>query len=300
MEKISLIIPVYNAEKTLDRCLDSVVSQTYENLEIILVNDGSKDRSGKSCDKWAQKDDRIKVIHKENGGVSSARNIALKNLSGDYILWVDSDDFIELDYCQTLIDVAQKENADVVVARFTRSEELLKENDRYDEYKVYKKGKAYHDFLGIRISPNLWDKLYKKELFEEIYFSGNIGEDAYANSLIFQKDITVVVMKKYIGYHYILNDESITMKNADVWKESINVALKIKEDALRINKKYEKKANYKILYASLILYNGADKKELKEYARESIKRVILKQHFLFCTWQERKNIIKGFKVAFLN
>ena len=97
-EKISVIIPVYNVEKYLKRCLDSVINQTYKNLEIILVDDGSTDNSGKICDEYAKNDKRIIVIHKENGGVSVARNIGLDICTGDYVNFIDSDDWIDLKF----------------------------------------------------------------------------------------------------------------------------------------------------------------------------------------------------------
>ena len=91
-EKVSIIVPVYNVEKYLDKCIESIVNQTYRNIEIILVDDGSPDKCPEICNEWAKKDDRIKVIHKENGGLSSARNAALEIAQGDYITFVDSDD----------------------------------------------------------------------------------------------------------------------------------------------------------------------------------------------------------------
>ena len=100
---ISIIIPVYNAEKHLRRCVDSVLAQTHTNLEIILVNDGSTDGSEKICEEYRMKDSRITVLHKENGGVSSARNLALEHIRGDYVMFVDSDDWIEENMCGTMI-----------------------------------------------------------------------------------------------------------------------------------------------------------------------------------------------------
>ena len=94
---ISVIVPVYNVEEYLDRCIESIVNQTYKNLEILLIDDGSTDNSYNICDKWAKKDNRIKVVHKENGGVSSARNVGLDVATGDYIGFVDSDDYISID-----------------------------------------------------------------------------------------------------------------------------------------------------------------------------------------------------------
>ncbi len=107
---VSIIIPVYNVEEYLEQCLDSVINQTYKNLEIWLVDDGSKDSGGKICDKYKELDSRIRVIHKENGGLSSARNVALDLMKGEYVYFLDSDDFISLDLIETYIDLAEKYN----------------------------------------------------------------------------------------------------------------------------------------------------------------------------------------------
>ena len=101
---ISVIVPVYNVEKYLNKCIDSIINQTYKNLEIILVDDGSQDSSGKICDEYTKKDNRIKVIHKENGGVSSARNIGLNNATGEWIAFIDADDWVDEEYLQTLFN----------------------------------------------------------------------------------------------------------------------------------------------------------------------------------------------------
>ena len=112
-EKISIIVPVYKVEKYLDKCVRSIVEQTYKNLEIILVDDGSPDNCPAMCDEWARKDSRIAVIHKENGGVSSARNAGLAACTGDYVGFVDYDDWIEPDMYEYLLDISMKSNADV-------------------------------------------------------------------------------------------------------------------------------------------------------------------------------------------
>ena len=100
---ISVIVPVYNSEQTLNRCIDSILGQTYRNFELFLINDGSKDRSGEICDEYARKDSRVKVFHKENGGVSSARNVGLDNASGEWITFVDSDDRIGQNFLKNLV-----------------------------------------------------------------------------------------------------------------------------------------------------------------------------------------------------
>lgn len=119
MEKlVSIIIPVYNVEKYLAECIESVIRQTYTNLEILLIDDGSLDNSGKICDEYAQKDERIKVIHKENGGVSSARNVGLDMAKGEYIAFVDSDDLVEKEYIAAMYENMQENNSDLVFCRY--------------------------------------------------------------------------------------------------------------------------------------------------------------------------------------
>ncbi|MBR1540013.1 MAG: glycosyltransferase [Clostridia bacterium] len=114
-ELISIIVPVYKVEKYLDKCINSIVSQTYKNLEVILVDDGSPDSCGKMCDEWTQKDTRIKVIHKENGGLSDARNFGLDCAKGKYIQFVDSDDYIEKDMIEFLYKNLKENNADISI-----------------------------------------------------------------------------------------------------------------------------------------------------------------------------------------
>ena len=133
MKKVSIIIPVYKAEGYLNKCLESVVNQTYQNLEIILIDDGSPDNCPKMCDDWAKKDKRIKVIHKENGGVSSARNCALDKLTGDYICFVDSDDTIHPKYVEILIRNLKEANADISVCSWKKVNDINNPNNK--EYK---------------------------------------------------------------------------------------------------------------------------------------------------------------------
>ena len=104
---ISIIIPIYNVEKYMEKCLNSVVNQTYNNIEIILIDDGSKDKSREICDNYAKKDNRIKVVHKENNGVSSARNTGIDMSKGKYITFIDSDDYIDTDYIETLYKISK-------------------------------------------------------------------------------------------------------------------------------------------------------------------------------------------------
>ena len=112
---ISIIIPVYNVSKYLDKCLQSVVSQTYSNIQIILVNDGSTDNSGEICERWKKKDNRIEVIHKKNGGLSNARNVGIEKAQGKYLMFVDSDDIISIDLCEMLHSYLLGNSADLAI-----------------------------------------------------------------------------------------------------------------------------------------------------------------------------------------
>lgn len=148
MKKVSVIIPVYNVEKYLNECVDSVLSQTYQNFEIILVDDGSTDKSGDICDKYASDDDRIKVVHKENGGLSDARNCGLKEAQGEYIYFLDSDDFI----CETALEEAytkiEKEKCDFV---FFDALSFTDENSDYSIKQNYVRKYTYDTDKGIAV-----------------------------------------------------------------------------------------------------------------------------------------------------
>ena len=125
--KISIVVPIYKVEQYLDKCVNSLVNQTYKEIEILLVDDGSPDRSPKMCDKYAQEDPRIKVIHKVNGGLSDARNFGLKEVVGEYVLFVDSDDYIDVDTCEKFVSIMKDNKPDIVVGNAYR----LENNKKY-------------------------------------------------------------------------------------------------------------------------------------------------------------------------
>ena len=170
---ISVIVPVYNTEKYLHRCVDSIINQTYQNLEIILVDDGSTDSSGCICDEYAKKDERIKVIHKENAGQGVARNIALEYASGEYVGFVDSDDWIDPRMYQTLYTYAVKDQSDIVVCgRYLYWDDREKQPMFHLANPVVYSGREALVRLLIYdgIDSALCDKLCKKSLFKNICF----------------------------------------------------------------------------------------------------------------------------------
>ena len=227
MEKISVIIPVYNAENYVEKCVNSIFNQTYKNLEIILVDDGSTDNSGKIIDDLSRKDNRIKVIHKENGGASSARNEALKIATGDYISFVDSDDCIISDYYEYLYELIHKYNTDTAQCRFLRipseslddAEKILEEENSKIEIKekIITGKQAINIYYGVEEEPYIQEvvlmtKLYKRSMFDNLTFVvGKVHEDEFTTHKILFRCNKIAVSNKYI-YGYIQSDNSVMRK----------------------------------------------------------------------------------------
>lgn len=209
-DKISVIVPVYGVEPYLRKCLDSLVGQSYLNLEIILVDDGSPDRCGKICDEYAEKDSRIRVIHKENGGVSSARNAGLGIASGEWIGWVDSDDWVELDMFEYLLGNAQQAGAEIAVCSRV---------ERYKEHHIFRGWEETlilnrEEAMGLLLENDqmqnyLCDKLWKRELFRGIVFpEGKTFEDIAVMHRLFERASRVVCLPEW-KYNYYQRAGSI-------------------------------------------------------------------------------------------
>ena len=180
---VSLIIPIYMVIGYLDRCIDSIVNQTYGDLEIILVDDGSSDECAVKCDKWAKKDTRITVLHKPNGGQADARNYGMQIANGKYISFIDSDDYISEYFIGVMLTTALKRNSDIVVCDYVK----CFENGNYNEYHDDLAVSDYSTLRGLSalIDENpfhlhVWDKLYKREVIHGFHFEvGRIHEDVF-------------------------------------------------------------------------------------------------------------------------
>ena len=210
---VSVIIPVYNIEAYLDKAVQSVVSQTYDHLEIILVDDGSKDQSGLLCDRWKEKDSRIIVIHKPNGGLSSARNAALDICKGEYIYFLDGDDYISDDAIEVLLNDAVQTGADIVEAAYydVYNDQCYSSNAGEEKVKILSPSEAIKYILGDQSgSISAWSKLYAKKIFLEIRFmEGKIQEDLFALADIISKANSVAIEPKPV-YYYVHRKNSIT------------------------------------------------------------------------------------------
>ena len=195
--KISIIVPVYNIENYISTCVQSICNQTYNNLEIFLVNDGSTDHSRKICEFFAKKDKRIKIIDKKNGGLSSARNIAIDKTTGNYILFVDGDDYIERDLVELLVADALSNQADIATFSFTQfsDEDNVVVASKHNNHFVLPKEKALSFLLYQKnVTTSAWGKLYKKELFNSIrYPEGAICEDLPVTYRLFSQANTICI-----------------------------------------------------------------------------------------------------------
>lgn len=250
---ISVVIPVYNVEQYLPKCIESIMNQTYKNLEIILVNDGSTDGSQKICEEYKSIDNRIKIINKENGGLSDARNVGIDNSSGNYITFIDSDDYIDDDYVYTLYKSLISYNADMSIAshkiiypkriidkatdeKFCANSKKVLEKILYDE--------------GIDLSA--WGKLYKKSLFNNIKFpKGRLFEDSATTYRLIDESKKIAVNSKSV-YNYVIRKNSIS--NEMFSEKKMDLITSTMEMTEFIKKKYpelEKGCERRLMYAYL-------------------------------------------------
>lgn len=223
MIKVSVLVPVYNTKKYLDKCLESIINQTYRNLEIIIIDDGSNDGSSELCDKYSKNDKRIKVFHKKHEGVVSARKLAAKNTTGQYVISVDSDDYIELDMIQVLLDLAITNKADVVCSGYIKEKpnESVPKNHHIPSG-VYKDSKlneiyvnlAYSgEFYYAGIMPYICTKLIEKELYVKFQLivpqDIRTGDDLAVIFPLLLNAKCIVVNNEYKPYHYVKNQNSL-------------------------------------------------------------------------------------------
>ena len=221
--KISIIVPVYNTENQIRYCLDSILNQAYKNLEIIVVDDGTKDNAGNIAEEYSKKDDRIIVIHQENQGLSAARNAGLSVATGDYISFVDSDDVLKIDFYEYMIDVLKKENyPEIVQASFLRIDEdnienvenILEENEPEEEIKTMSNIEALEKLYGADQLEYVkfvvvWNKIYKKELYSSLRFpKGRNHEDEYTTYKAIYAAKRIAYSNRLV-YGYIQTKKSI-------------------------------------------------------------------------------------------
>ena len=208
---ISVIVPVYQVELYVRKCLDSIIEQEYENLEIILIDDGSTDGSSQICDDYKSKDKRIKVIHRENGGLSSARNAGIDIANGEYIAFIDSDDWVDPKYIEKLYSVCEIYDCDIAQCSYenviNEDDFIWKDKTGGNKQPMLYTGRefSYATYRLLSWECNLvWNKLYKKSLFEDIRFPvGKIHEDEFTTyKLVWKSDKVGVISDQLYYYRY--------------------------------------------------------------------------------------------------
>lgn len=225
---ISVIVPIYRVEEYLNQCIESIVNQTYSKLQIILVDDGSPDHCGEMCEDWARRDKRIKVLHKKNGGLSDARNAGLEVASGNYIAFVDSDDWIEPHMYETMLSVLIKENADLVACGIVDSypDKDVIHSSGYTVGESEKFLKMIYQNTTFPVSA--CNKLYKKNLWDDFEFPvGKLCEDAFTTYLLLDRASKIVQIPDGL-YHYRIRESSIMtskfkperMDEEEAWRQN--------------------------------------------------------------------------------
>lgn len=268
-EKITVIVPVYNVENYVREALDSVINQTYQNLEIIVIDDESKDSSGKICDEYAKKDSRITVVHQKNKGLSGARNTGLDLATGKYIMFLDSDDKFELDACENFYNEMEKTNADYVVGNYiyidddgTKWEKPVFDQEKYKEFKLSIEDYKNSFFI---MNSTVWNKIFRKSFLDElkIKFVERVpAEDAIFTTYCFIKSSNVYYMPKIMYNYRMRYTDSISNSCSKDYFMGINKAYKIIYENFKENDRLD---FYRFFYAksmNYILYKFIDSTRL--------------------------------------
>lgn len=280
MKKLSIIVPVYNVEDYVEECIKSLIQQKYKNIEIIIVNDGSKDNSLLICEKYAKKDSRIRIYTKENGGLSDARNFGLEKASGDYITFVDSDDYVSPNIYVIMIENLEKYNAQISCCNiFMTTNESIYEKHKIEQLTVFSSQEAISDLVDgdCLIDYASWNKVYRKELFKYIRFpKGKIYEDMHIMIPLFDM-CEKIILTPIPLYYYRQRELSITkmpfsIKNFDIisaYKEIIYYLDKIKSPLINAGENKLTMAKIELIWR----YSRAENESLKPYIKE-VKKTI--------------------------
>lgn len=286
-ELITIVVPVYNVENYLDKCVESIVNQTYKNLEIILVDDGSTDSSGKKCDKWVEKDSRIKVIHKENGGLSDARNKGIDIATGKWIGFIDSDDYIDITMFEKLYNACVENNCKVSSCGFLREFEDASRNERWTtkEDMLLDRDGMMEYLYKAAVGWGAWNKLYDISLFDDVrYPFGKTREDEYTTYKIFDKIDKLYYICECLYFYYQRGDSitgvSFSIKNLDSL-EALEQAMEYHSE--HGNKKYYDRALQEYIrdVCEFALKNnceGTEKQKIDEMLKKDAKDVLKNNH----------------------
>lgn len=253
--KVSIIVPVYNVEKYLRQCLNSIIGQTYKNIEIIVINDGSTDSSGNICDEYAKKDERIKIIHKQNGGLSDARNYGLKVMTGKYLLFIDSDDYVNLEYTEKLIEELIISGSDIVICDYFRLKNNILERVNIQQWPENEDVKQITQLmLCDYVNSHVWNKVYYSDLYHSIEFPfKKTYEDMYITYKIFDKSKKISYLKQPL-YYYRINKAGISLSPNP--QKAYDIFCAFKERYIFAKTKYPEVKDYCLNLATISAFNA--------------------------------------------
>ena len=281
---VSIIVPVFNVKKYLDQCVNSILCQTYNNLEVLLIDDGSTDGSGLICEKFAAEDERIQVFHGINRGLSAARNIGIQKSKGQWVTFVDSDDLVHPEMVETLLNAALEKKAQVIIGETITFIDDVKgfqfENDSNKGYTVKSEDcvSLLDNLLNNKMRKSIWGMLFNIELVRKVYFSeGRLYEDIPYLPLVLKKRPAVIWINKVI-YAYRINPESITHREID--KKSVDRIIMKELQVRRIERFFPELRALAIggLYADCMVWwmkaDESDDIEAGNYLKQAIRRCI--------------------------
>ena len=249
---ISVVVSIYNVEKYLDKSIESLLNQTYQDFELLLIDDGSTDSCGEKCDEWAKKSNKIRVFHKQNGGLSSARNFGIDNAKGEWIIFPDPDDWVEPEYLQCLFDINKQNNVDLSICGHYYSDEIW---NKKAEPEIMNTEKA----MEILMYPNsfsgyMWNKLYSMNIIKDnkLRLDEELGmiQDLHFNVQYFQYCRSVAYDPKPM-YHYIVHNSSVTSFDCSLTPRKLSGIRSYKKIAELLHERYP--ACEEIAYASLCI-----------------------------------------------
>lgn len=282
---ISVVVPVYNVEQYVDKCINSIINQTYRNIEVIIVDDGSTDGSSFICEKYSKEDSRIEIIHKDNGGLSDARNRGIEISKGKYITFIDSDDYVDTDYIEVLYNAIKKYEADMSIS----THKILFPNKTVNKYPFEEYISTKEDILDKLlydegIDTSVWGKLYKISLFKDIRFPrGRLFEDAATTYKLIDKSNRIAVYSKPT-YNYVIRENSIS--NVGFSEKKLDLIKSTQEMTDYIKTKYpnlEKGCNRRLMFSYLATFtqlaksktrNKKIEKDLLKYIKENKEKVL--------------------------
>lgn len=302
MPKLSIVVPVYNVEKYLNQCIDSILGQSFTDFELIIVNDGSSDRSGSICDEYAQTDQRVIVIHTENHGVVTARRTGVDYARGEYTAFVDSDDWIDADFYRGIFDEAGETSADILICSRVNSGGICLETTSfhsgyYDKYELENIvfPRMMYDIHSERyhIKPSLWDKVFRTKLLKEVYKGVDpivtLGEDAVCTYPCIARANSLFVLENDACYHY-REDHVSMVNNCDVrllqrvCALAVNMNHQFSELLEIFNNQVQHFIAYNGLYAAhqVLLFN----RQLRLYKRIQAVKGLFKHPVLAYSFQQ--------------